>query len=177
MTRPTPRDPALLADTVVLSNFALAGRLDLLLERYRGRLTVTPQVLDEVLAGIEAGHRPLEEIVRRVHASAIGMSEVPFDRLTDYRELRRTLGAGEASTIACAAVGRAVVATDDRAARRECARRAVKVTGTIGMLAALVRDGRLPLAEGEDILGEMVRHGFFSPVRHLAQAVKAGKHA
>lgn len=172
-----PEVPALFADTVVLSNFALAGRLDLLLERYRGRLIVTRQVLEEVLAGIEAGHRPLEEIVRQIRASAIGIRELPFDRLTDYRKLRRTLGAGEASTIMMAAAVRAVVATDDRAARQACARKAVKVTGTIGILVALVRDGHLPPAEAERVLEEMVRHGFFSPVRSLAHAVKAGMHA
>ena len=42
-------------DTVTLSNFRLAGRLDLLITRYGARARVTPEVLDEVTDGVVAG--------------------------------------------------------------------------------------------------------------------------
>lgn len=171
--RPTPRRTALFADTVVLSNFALAGRLGLLLARYRNRLCVTPQVLEELLAGVQAGHGALEEVVRHIRSSVIRTAAVPFDRLAVYQDLRLTLGAGEASTIVMAQAGQGVVATDDMAARQACARLAVKVTGTIGILLAAVRDGEIGLPEAERALADMVEHGFYRPVRRLADVPNA----
>jgi len=166
-----PRLPALFADTVVLSNFSLAGRLDLLLTRYARRLCVTAQVVEELLAGVQAGHGALEEVVRQVRISAIRTVAVPLNHLDVYGDLRRTLGAGEASSIVVAQSDGGVVASDDTAARQACGRLAVKVTGTIGILLAAVRDGGIPLPEAERALADMVEHGFYSPVRRLADVM------
>ena len=166
-----PKLPALFADTVVLSNFALAGRLELLLARYFKRLCVTPQVLEELLAGIQAGYAELEEVVRQIRNSVIRTVAVPLNHLVDYQDLRRTLGAGEASSIVVARANGGIVATDDMAARQACARLAVRVTGTIGVLLAAVRDGGISLPEAERALAGMVEHGFYSPVRRLADVI------
>ncbi len=166
-----PKLPALFADTVVLSNFSLAGRLDLLLTRYAKRLCATPQVVEELLAGMQAGHGALEEVVRQVRTSVIRTVAVPLDDLVVYQDLRRTLGAGEASSIVVARPHGGIVATDDMAARHACARLALKVTGTIGILLAAVRDGGIPLPEAERALADMVEHGFYSPVRRLADVM------
>ena len=168
-----PRLPALFADTVVLSNFSLAGRLDVLLTRYARRLRATPQVVEELLAGVQAGHAALEEVVRQVRTSVIRTVAVPLDHLAVYQDLRRTLGAGEASAIVVARTQGGIVATDDMAARQACARLAVRVTGTIGILLAAVRDGAISLPEAERALADMVRHGFYSPVRRLADVMGA----
>lgn len=50
-TLPDPH-PAYLFDTVVLSNFAFAGGMHLLLHRYQNRILITPQVFDEITEGI-----------------------------------------------------------------------------------------------------------------------------
>lgn len=172
-TRLMPKRPALFADTVVLSNFSLSGRFDLFLARYSKRLCSTPQVLEELLAGVQAGHGALEEVVRQFRSSVIRTVAVPLDQLTVYQDLRRTLGAGEASSIVMAWAGGGIVATDDMSARQACARLAVKVTGTIGILLAAVRDGEIAPPEAEQALADMVEHGFYSPVRRLADELNA----
>lgn len=172
-----PELPALFADTVVLSNFSLAGRLDLLLTRYAKRLCATPQVVEELLAGMQAGHVALEEVVRQVRTSVIRTVAVRLDHLVVYQDLRRTLGAGEASSIVVARATGGIVATDDLAARQACARLAVKVTGTIGILLAAVRARGISLPEAEQALAAMVKHGFYSPVRRLADASELPKRA
>ena len=55
-------------DTVTLSNFALAGRLDLLISRYGRRAHIMQEVLDEVLDGIVAGYAALSPIETAIAA-------------------------------------------------------------------------------------------------------------
>ncbi len=167
-----PRRRALFLDTVVLSNFALARQVGLLLDRYPDSLCTTVQVLEELLAGVQAGYGQLESVVGPIRRSVIPAVAVPLARLDTYRDLRRTLGAGESSVIVVAHASRGTVATDDLAARQACARLAVKVTGTIGILLAAVRDGQIPLSKAERALSDMVDQGFYSPVRCLADALK-----
>ena len=49
-------------DTVVLSNFALAGRFGLLVTRYGPRALITPEVRDEITDGVVAGYSRLCEV-------------------------------------------------------------------------------------------------------------------
>ena len=48
-------------DSVTLSNFALAGGLQILIDRYRKRGFVTTQVVDELTRGVAAGYAPLSD--------------------------------------------------------------------------------------------------------------------
>ena len=71
-----PASPRWYFDTVTLSNFALAGRLDLLIRRYGQRAHITPEVLDEVSDGIVAGFTGLQAMVDAGYYS-------PVHRLSD----------------------------------------------------------------------------------------------
>ena len=64
-------------DTIVLSNFALSGRFDLLIDRYRSRAQITPEVLDEVSDGIVAGHRGLQQIEAAVEKGSCSAAPPP----------------------------------------------------------------------------------------------------
>ena len=57
--------------------------------------------------------------------------------------------------------------TDDLEARRLAEERKVPLTGTLGILLALVRDNTLSLTEANDILVEMIQNRYRSPVDHL----------
>lgn len=158
-------------DTVVLSNFALAGCLDLLVTRYGARLAITNEVLDEISDGVAAGHDGLAAIQTLaadgvVKATVLNAAERKF-----YVKLLCVLGPGEASCIAAAVSRHAVVATDDRAARACCAEHKVPVTGTIGILKACCRDSALTAAMADAILAAMVAHGFYSPVRRISHVL------
>jgi predicted nucleic acid-binding protein len=63
------------------------------------------------------------------------------------------------------------LATDDLAARRLAQGREVPLTGTCGILIALVRNDALSLAEANDALLEMIQRGYRSPVGNLDELV------
>jgi predicted nucleic acid-binding protein len=108
-------------DIVVLSTFALAGRVDLLVARYGARACVTAEVLGEVTAGLAIGSPMLRAIIDAVENGSLGTSgAVSSDEREILASLLRVLSPGEASCIACARVRGGIVATDDRAARGCC---------------------------------------------------------
>jgi predicted nucleic acid-binding protein len=58
--------PDYVFDTTVLSNFAAAGRLDLLGMRYRGAAFTTAEVTDELRRGVKAGYSHLESVLQQI---------------------------------------------------------------------------------------------------------------
>ena len=173
-----PDEPVLL-DTVVLSNFLLAGAPELLLAVLAGRGLVTSEVLDENAAGRRAGHEALAGLdallvaARPATGAPEGLGETALrgpERET-YRELISFLGRGEASCIAVALGRGGAFASDDRVAREAARSRGVAVTGTIGLLLAGIRRGLVEPEGADAILERMVRHGFRSPVRSVRMLV------
>ena len=159
-------------DTVSLSNFALAGRLYLLVARYGLKAQVTQEVLDEVSDGIVAGYSELHGIEKAVADGEFGaagpLSTSERDR---YRELLQFWGAGEASCIICAQSRGGTVVTDDRAARNACIERGVVLTGTIGILKACSLDNTLVPQEADEILQAMIDAGFYAPVSRISDLI------
>ena len=160
-------------DTVTLSNFALAGRLELLVLRYGRRVRITPEVLDEVSDGAIAGYSALNAIEKAVAAADFSHAGSPASTAERaiYRELLRILAPGEASCIAYAKTHGAVVVTDDRTARECCGERGVTFIGTIGILKACCLDGTLSAEDADATLQAMIDAGFYSPVRRISDLV------
>jgi predicted nucleic acid-binding protein len=160
-------------DTVTLSNFALVGRLDLLVARYGKRAVLTPEVLDEVTDGVVAGYRALSAIESAVDDGAVGLSGplVSAAERRTYRELLRNVAPGEASCIAHACEHGGIVVTDDHTARQCCRDRNVPTTGTIGILKAFCVDGTLAPQEADGILEAMIDAGYYSPVQRISSLI------
>ena len=158
-------------DTVVLSNFALAGRMDLLQARYGCELHITPEVRDELADGVVAGYTALAALEELLITGVFTVAPplVSAAERGAYLGLLRTLGAGETSCLVCAECRGGIVATDDRAARGHCAARGITVTGTIGILVAVCRDGLLSPPAADTVLTDMVAAGFYSPVPHISE--------
>lgn len=158
-------------DDTAISNFSAVGRMDVLRERYGGRLLVTPEVVSEAERGPSPDdlRRALEDgwvELRRVYADS---EEYPV-----FVELRgRGFGLGEASSIAACSAGggRWVFVSDDLDARNEARRRGVDVVGTYGILARHVADGALGLDEGNGVLRRMIEAGFRSHSEDLGDEV------
>ncbi len=163
------RLPDRFLDTVTISNFALSGAFDLLVNRYGRSLRVTEQVRAELAAGRIRGYSELEVVEQALAAGSILPAEpmtMPENEL--FVEVLRILGPGEASCVALAGHRNGIVATDDRAARSACAGRSIPVTGTIGILKALCIDRTITAEEADAILARMVDAGFYSPVRRVS---------
>lgn len=155
--------------TGTLSNFALSGAFDLLVDRYGRSLRVTEQVRAELAAGRIRGYSELGAVEQALAAGSI----VPAEPMTSpeselFAELLRTLGSGEASCVALARHRGGIAATDDRAARSCCAERGIPVTGSIGILKALCIDRTITPEDADAILARMANAGFYSPVRRVS---------
>lgn len=173
----TPEVPlSLVFDNTVLSNFAAGDRISLLEQLYRGRAYTTLMVVDEIQNGLHAGYQHLqsvEEVLNPPHPTG-WLHVLPLESAAEqasYIELTTSLGAGEASCLAVAIAHGLVLATDDLAARRAATQRNVRLTGTIGILIRLVREGHLPLAEANNILAQMIALRYRAPVDRLDDLV------
>lgn len=154
-------------DTVTVANFALADALHLLVDRYGPSCVLTADVLDEIAAGITTGRLRLMEIENLISSGHLAETSLTAEERRTKLPLLQNLGSGEASCIACAVHRNGVVATDDRAARLHCGERGLPVTGTIGILMALCRDSVLSVDQADQILGQMIQQGFYSPVQTI----------
>jgi predicted nucleic acid-binding protein len=160
--------PEVVFDCCVISNVALAGARDVLESLSKGRAFITDFVAAEVLRGIQAGHSRLEAIPEAVRSGWLretGLRSREEKRLFESRS--RSLGLGEASSIAVAKSRGFVLASDDRVARAEAARLGVPLTGTLGILAKAVRTGVCDSSRADEYLARMVEAGFFSPLRSI----------
>lgn len=164
--------PEYIFDTTVLSNFAAAGRLELLAERYRGRAFTTVEVGDELRRGVSVGYAYLEAARQQLETvNAAGWLGLLVPESVMEHQLRaefdQTLGPGEASCLALAITRELTFVTDDLAARQQAEERNVPVTGTLGILIGLMRAGALPLEEANVILAQMIQRRYRSPVDRL----------
>lgn len=154
----------LLLDNTVLTNFALAGRSDLVLGLAAEWVT-TPSVMAEYRAGVAGRGLPANEWDSLVQLPLQPDEQAFADRLPPQ------LGRGERSCIAVAVHRRGLFASDDVKARWEAQQYGVAVTGTVGILVLNVRLGRLTLEEGNALLAGMVTEGYRSPVVALDELI------
>ncbi|MFA6293407.1 MAG: hypothetical protein WC637_16600 [Victivallales bacterium] len=162
-------DTEYIFDTVSISNFALAGALDLIVRRYFGNMFVTSEVHDEILEGIAGGHWKLEEIETLLDRGAVKLIHLDRKEHELYKIHLTSLGRGKASCISVAFHRKMVFASDDRAARLAAREIKIRITGTVGILKAAVSSGQLLLSQADDILAKMIAEGFYSPVNSISQ--------
>jgi predicted nucleic acid-binding protein len=164
--------PEYIFDTTVLSNLAAVGRLKLLKTRYGDIAFTTVEVSDELRKGIQAGYGYLEQVMQQIESITPGgwLRILVPESVVEHRlraEFDLLLDPGEASCLALAISRGLTLVTDDLAARRLAKDRSVPLTGTLGILIALVRGGILSLTEANDILAAMIHRHYWSPVDHL----------
>ena len=157
-------------DTVVLSNFFLSDSILILEQRYRKRALITRQVYDELSSGM-SNYPELRQIDNLFKDKAFKLVTLSPKEHQHFLQMIGFLGKGEASCIALAAEQTAIVATDDRAARKQCSLMKVNVTGTVGILKASVLEGNISMARADKCLQKMIDAGFYSPVRSIADIV------
>ncbi|QGN48434.1 hypothetical protein GKC29_17370 [Micromonospora sp. WMMC415] len=137
--------PLLVLDTMVLSHFTLADRLDILQDLLIGADCWTTQVvIEELRAGATA--RPELSAVCEVD----WLSRAHLDTLAEIRcfaKWTQLLGAeerdlGEASVLAAAELRGGIAITDDRDATKVARTHGARVHGTIWLLAGACRAGK-----------------------------------
>ncbi len=163
-------------DTTALSNFASTGRLDLLDTRYRGVAFTTVEVTAELRRGIKAGYSYLEAVLQQIEpVDSEGWLRILVpNSAAEHRlqsEFDQFLDPGEASCLALAISRRMTLVTDDLATRRLAEKRKVPLSGTLGILIALVRHNAFPLKEANTMLATMIQRHYRSPVNRLDEFI------
>ncbi len=163
-------------DTTALSNFASTGRLNLLDIRYRGVAFTTVEVTAELRRGIKAGYSYLEAVLQQIEpVDSEGWLRILVpNSAAEHRlqsEFDQLLDPGEASCLALAISRRITLVTDDLAARRLAEKKKVPLSGTLGILIALVRHNAFPLKEANTMLATMIQQHYRSPVNRLDEFI------
>lgn len=157
----------ILINTTVLSNFALAQAVPLLMEFCGGKGRATEQVLTEFEKGVQQGILPTTTLNWLKRVKLRGLRERVL-----FLQMRTRPGAGEASCLAIAIVRGYDFLTDDMKARRVAQTEGVTVSGSVGVLLELIRTHMLTLEEGNNILKTFIQHGYFSPVERLDELLQ-----
>jgi predicted nucleic acid-binding protein len=151
-----------IADTTVLSNFAHIQQPSLLKLLFAA-LFVPESVFDELDRGVRSG------LVPECDWSWLHVISPTQAESTEAETLRVDLDPGESDCIAVAKSRGLVLLTDDRAARHKAALLGIEISGTLGCLDMLVREGRLDLKQANALLAEMIAHGYRSPISSLVR--------
>jgi predicted nucleic acid-binding protein len=155
----------------VLSNFAAVGRLDLLCDTI-GPLYLPTEVYDEILAGQMAGYTFYDGIEQHIHPFTpdgwLRLVTMTEEELQLFASLPARFHRGERACLCIARQRGWGVLTDDRAAREQARAWNLLLSGTLGVLLLAIQDGRLPVDEGDILLGRMIQKANYrSPVTDL----------
>jgi predicted nucleic acid-binding protein len=154
-------------DNTILSNFAQVKQLELLAIVLPDAVT-TPQVMDELRRG---------EATKRLPVSNwqwLTVVSLTAHELTHFEQIRLVLHDGEASCLAVASARNGTFFSDDRDARRYARRLDLPISGTLGVLALLVRDQHMTLPQADKLLQTMIQAGYHSPTNSLAEIYDFG---
>lgn len=157
--------PTLILNTTVLSNFLQAHSAEWL-QRLCVPVAACKAVVQEVERGVQSGRTPSASLAWLTQA------ELLPEEAAQAATLCLRLGAGEAESIAIAHARGWGFATDDRVARRVAMQLGVPITGTVGILVELVRQGAVSLVEANTSLSVMIQRGYRSPVERLEDALQ-----
>jgi predicted nucleic acid-binding protein len=142
-------------DTMLLSHFTLADRLDVLQDLLVGTDSWTTQVVIEEL---RTGAKAHPELVAACEVDWLKRAEL--DTLYEIRcftTWARRLGSadrnlGEASVLAAAQLRHGIAITDDRQATKVARAHHAEVHGTVWLLAASCRTGKQTLAGAGNLI-------------------------
>ncbi|MFU8854926.1 hypothetical protein ACNAW0_28750 [Micromonospora sp. SL1-18] len=155
MSRSAQVTSVLVLDTMVLSHFTLADRLDVLQDLLLDADCWTTQVVREELRAGSEDHRELA-----VACEVDWLSTAQLDTLDEVRCFTKwaaRLGSGErdlgeASVLAAAELRGGVAITDDRNATQVARAHDARVHGTIWLLAGACRDGKQTLTAAGNLI-------------------------
>jgi len=150
-----------LLDNTVMSNFAVMRRPNLLRTAFGETLATPQQAFDELQAGVEVGKLPV------LDWTWLPVWTLEPAEMARYRQLFRSLNAGEAACLTMAVERGCRVLTDDRDARKLARHLQVPLSGTLGVLARLVDTGHVDIGEADRLLRGMINAGYRSPMTSL----------
>jgi len=160
----------------VLSNFAAAGRLDIL-RRLFHRLYLAEEVRLEVWQGLEAGYDFQRDTLSAMTGDQawLHLLHLTSDERSESDRLVGTLHHGECASISLAKSRGWVFLSDDNLARRREGQVGVEVSGSVGILRLAAERGLVSPEEADQLLGQMMACGYRSPVGTISELLQANR--
>lgn len=159
-------------DTGPLSCFARAGRWDMLGDIVsESRCTATDMVIHELANGV-ANHPSLKDVLDAEWLHGTALETLEEVRL--FVEHRRTLDAGEASTLAWAEAHDAIAIVDERAGVNVAKQRGIAVHGTLWLIAEAVNSRLVNERQANAIVDDMRATHAWLPDEFSAWARREG---
>ena len=156
----------ILIDNTVLSNFALAGEINLIRDYCQGKGVVPGYVFAEFERGVKEG---IFTNANLWWLETLTLEDAKEKSL--FEIFSKRLGVGESACLAIAISRGYDILTDDMAVRKIAMREGVRLSGSIGVLLELIRINRISLEKGNAILSSFIKHGYFSPVDKLNELI------
>ncbi|MEU6023573.1 hypothetical protein [Micromonospora sp. NPDC047134] len=174
-----PPQTAFVLDTMILSHFTLADRLDVLQDLLIDADCWTTQVVMEELREGAADHPELLATCEVTWLDKAQLDTLPEIRC--FATWAGRLGAeernlGEASVLAAAEVRQGIAITDDRQATKVARTYGAKVHGTIWLLAAACRTGKQTETAAGNLIDALRATGARLPCSGAEFPVYARKH-
>ncbi|MDI6736237.1 MAG: DUF3368 domain-containing protein [bacterium] len=158
----------IIIDNTVLSNFALISSIRLVQKACQpDKVGITQYVIDEFNQGVKTGKLPQSDISWMLPCHFETREEEKL-----FRQISLYLGKGESSCLSIAINRDYKLLTDDWDAREWGLREGVSISGSVGVLVDLVCDSSITLKEGNELLSELIKKGYYSPVPRLNELVK-----
>lgn len=156
-----------IANTTVISNFASAGRLEVL-HQLLTEVFISTDVYGELQDGLAAGidyYTGIEDHMTPfspegwLHLTSLQSD----DELRLFNRLPSGLHRGEASCLAIAASRSWVFVTDDFQARKAAHTLGNPISGTIGLLIQAVKQRLISTIDADSLPLQMIANGYRSP--------------
>jgi len=159
----------IVVNATVLSNLARVDRLGILKELY-GKIAIPIQVYEEILKGINDGYYFLKTVDKMVDEEWT-VFEAPTSKKGRkyFKDLLYSIGYGEAAGIVLAKERGLLFFSDDKKARQVAKQEGLSVSGTLGTLKLAVEEGMIAIEEADEVLGEMIRGGYRSPIQSIKE--------
>ena len=166
---------SVIANTTVVSNFAVIEQLDILRQLYK-TIHISVEVYEEIQTGLEEGYAFYTAVEQQIYP-VVKSGWIKLVSMTDEQELNlfsqlpSRLHLGEASSLAIAYHRDWLFMTDDRAARNQAKRLGIRLSGSVGNLVSAVEHQICTLEQANDWLNQMIEQDYKSPVNDLSSLI------
>lgn len=156
----TPTKPAdVCVDTCVFVNFAIVGRVEIMVQIQDFVFHVPQEVAEEIT--VQFQKQSLEQMFGLGGLKKTELRDVA--ELTRFADYSQRFGKGESACLAIAACRRWIVATDetkDKRLKKEIDALGIRIVNTPGLLLKAIQVGLLSVAEADATKGELENNRF-----------------
>ena len=155
-------------DTDILSMFAKADAIDLLIELFKDKIVITPKIRDEISVPLEYGYDFPLRVLSRIRTMPLNKSAVG-----EYEKLQEelSLGKGELEAIAYCKTEKCMFVTNDLKARTFAKSKGIFVISLQSILKALWKKRILTKKEVRKLFNKIIQVDNLSVEKNIMNTI------